>query len=153
MRQIEGKVIEISQLQEIFQEKIIEQSAQIEGINETAVGTVENVKEGNEQIREAIKNSATFRVWILFFLVMCTLSLLFLDWYNSWWIGFRYGNLKLFHVSFLVLEWLNFANGVNTIERRHIEAADEKCYVDIVHGEIGTGLHINDELNWIKLIV
>lgn len=31
---------------------------------------------------QAIKNNASFRVWILFFLVMCSLSLLFLDWYS-----------------------------------------------------------------------
>ncbi|XP_057305883.1 syntaxin-18-like isoform X2 [Hydractinia symbiolongicarpus] len=82
IKNIEGKVIEIGQLQEIFQEKVLAQSTQIENLHETAVSTTENVKEGNEQIREAIKNSATFRVWILFFLVMCTFSLLFLDWYN-----------------------------------------------------------------------
>lgn len=33
--------------------------------------------------RKAIKNNAGFRVWILFFLVMCSFSLLFLDWYDS----------------------------------------------------------------------
>lgn len=32
---------------------------------------------------QAIKNNAGFRVWILFFLVMCSFSLLFLDWYGS----------------------------------------------------------------------
>lgn len=82
VRQIEGRVVEISQLQEIFSEKVLHQSSQIDRIYETAVGTTENVKGGNEQIREAIKNNASFRVWILFFLVMCSLSLLFLDWYN-----------------------------------------------------------------------
>ncbi|XP_020607041.1 syntaxin-18-like [Orbicella faveolata] len=82
VRQIEGRVVEISQLQEIFSEKVLHQSTQIDRIYETAVGTTENVKGGNEQIREAIKNNASFRVWILFFLVMCSLSLLFLDWYN-----------------------------------------------------------------------
>lgn len=82
IQNIEGKVMEIGQLQEIFHEKVLSQSDQIEGIHTTAVTTTENVNEGNEQIREAIKNSATFRVWILFFLVMCTFSLLFLDWYN-----------------------------------------------------------------------
>lgn len=82
VRQIEGRVVEISQLQEIFSEKVLHQSDQIDRIYETAVGTTENVKGGNEQIREAIKNNASFRVWILFFLVMCSLSLLFLDWYS-----------------------------------------------------------------------
>ncbi|KAJ7376215.1 Syntaxin-18 [Desmophyllum pertusum] len=82
VRQIEGRVVEISQLQEVFSEKVLHQSTQIDRIYETSVGTTENVKGGNEQIREAIKNNASFRVWILFFLVMCSLSLLFLDWYN-----------------------------------------------------------------------
>ncbi|ETE59552.1 Syntaxin-18 [Ophiophagus hannah] len=74
VRQIEGKVVEISRLQEIFTEKVLQQ---------IVVGATENIKEGNEDIREAIKNNAGFRVWILFFLVMCSFSLLFLDWYGS----------------------------------------------------------------------
>ena len=32
---------------------------------------------------QAMKNSAGFRVYILFFLLLLTLSLLFLDWYNG----------------------------------------------------------------------
>ncbi|KAK2499468.1 hypothetical protein MC885_001046, partial [Smutsia gigantea] len=76
--------------------------------DELVVGATENIKEGNEDIREsstqgklrmerhshdrcggvqalcdAIKNNAGFRVWVLFFLVMCSFSLLFLDWYDS----------------------------------------------------------------------
>nr|KAG5709351.1 hypothetical protein BaRGS_029200 [Batillaria attramentaria] len=56
VRQIEGKVVEIAKLQEIFTEKVLEQ---------------------------AIKKKAEFRVWVLFFLVVCSFSLLFLDWYNG----------------------------------------------------------------------
>lgn len=81
--QIEGKVLEIAKLQEIFAEKVLEQETDIESIEHTTVGTTENITKGNEEIREAIKNSAGFRVWILFFLITCTLSLLFLDWYNA----------------------------------------------------------------------
>ncbi|KAJ3602552.1 hypothetical protein NHX12_030304 [Muraenolepis orangiensis] len=83
VRQIEGKVVEISRLQEIFAEKVLQQETEIDNIHQLVVGTTENVKEGNEDIREAIKNNAGFRVWILFFLVMCSFSLLFLDWYDS----------------------------------------------------------------------
>uniref|UniRef100_A0A4W3JB47 Syntaxin-18 n=1 Tax=Callorhinchus milii TaxID=7868 RepID=A0A4W3JB47_CALMI len=83
VRQIEGKVVEISRLQEIFTEKVLQQEKDIDNIHQLVVGTTENVKEGNEDIREAIKNNAGFRVWILFFLVMCSFSLLFLDWYDS----------------------------------------------------------------------
>ncbi|KAF7668590.1 hypothetical protein LDENG_00002050 [Lucifuga dentata] len=83
VRQIEGKVVEISRLQEIFAEKVLQQETEIDSIHQLVVGATENVKEGNEDIREAIKNNAGFRVWILFFLVMCSFSLLFLDWYDS----------------------------------------------------------------------
>ncbi|XP_069868915.1 syntaxin-18 [Dipodomys merriami] len=83
VRQIEGKVVEISRLQEIFTEKVLQQEAEIDSIHQLVVGATENIKEGNEDIREAIKNNAGFRVWILFFLVMCSFSLLFLDWYDS----------------------------------------------------------------------
>ncbi|XP_016312039.1 syntaxin-18 [Sinocyclocheilus anshuiensis] len=83
VRQIEGKVVEISRLQEIFSEKVLHQETEIDSIHQLVVGATENVKEGNEDIREAIKNNAGFRVWILFFLVMCSFSLLFLDWYDG----------------------------------------------------------------------
>ncbi|XP_063315937.1 syntaxin-18 [Pelobates fuscus] len=83
VRQIEGKVVEISRLQEIFTEKVLQQETEIDSIHQLVVGATEDIKEGNEDIREAIKNNAGFRVWILFFLVMCSFSLLFLDWYDS----------------------------------------------------------------------
>ncbi|ESO95012.1 hypothetical protein LOTGIDRAFT_117319 [Lottia gigantea] len=83
VKQIEGKVIEIAKLQEIFAEKVLEQEHEIDHIASTTVGTTENIIDANEEIREAIKKKAEFRVWILFFLVMCALSLLFLDWYNG----------------------------------------------------------------------
>ncbi|XP_042594630.1 syntaxin-18 isoform X2 [Cyprinus carpio] len=83
VRHIEGKVVEISRLQEIFSEKVLQQETEIDSIHQLVVGATENVKEGNEDIREAIKNNAGFRVWILFFLVMCSFSLLFLDWYDG----------------------------------------------------------------------
>ncbi|XP_065130556.2 syntaxin-18 [Paramisgurnus dabryanus] len=82
VRHIEGKVVEISRLQEIFAEKVLHQETEIDNIHQLVVGATENVKEGNEDIREAMKNNAGFRVWIIFFLVMCSFSLLFLDWYG-----------------------------------------------------------------------
>ncbi|CAH1797127.1 unnamed protein product [Owenia fusiformis] len=83
VRQIEGKVVEISRLQEIFTEKVLEQEKDIDRIADTVVSSTENIKDANEEIREAMKNNAGFRVWILFFLVVLTFSLLFLDWYNN----------------------------------------------------------------------
>uniref|UniRef100_A0A8C4PX34 Syntaxin-18 n=1 Tax=Eptatretus burgeri TaxID=7764 RepID=A0A8C4PX34_EPTBU len=52
VRQIEGKVVEISKLQEIFTEKVLEQEKTIEGVHGLVVGSTENIKEGNEEIRE-----------------------------------------------------------------------------------------------------
>ncbi|RXN22221.1 syntaxin-18 [Labeo rohita] len=50
--QIEGKVVEISRLQEIFAEKVLQQETEIDNIHQLVVGATENVKEGNEDIRE-----------------------------------------------------------------------------------------------------
>ncbi|KAL5267142.1 hypothetical protein ACHWQZ_G004244 [Mnemiopsis leidyi] len=82
VQNIEGTVMEISRLQEIFTEKVLTQSEQIFELHRTAVETTENTRSGNEELREAIKNSAGFRVWLLFFFVMASCCLLFLDWYN-----------------------------------------------------------------------
>ncbi|KAL5483994.1 hypothetical protein EMCRGX_G020420 [Ephydatia muelleri] len=82
VRQIEGKVIEISRLQEIFTEKVLEQASELDKIEVSAVQSGVNVKDGNEQVRSAIKNKASIRLWILFVLVMCSFSLLFLEWYS-----------------------------------------------------------------------
>lgn len=83
VKKVEGQVIEIARLQEIFSEKILQQEGDINRIGENLMGTTDNLQMANEQIREAIKNNAGFRVWILFFLVVLTFSLLFLDWYND----------------------------------------------------------------------
>ncbi|XP_053407304.1 syntaxin-18-like [Mercenaria mercenaria] len=80
---IQGKVVEIASLQEVFTDKVLQQEEEIVKIADTAVFTTENVKGGNEEIREAMKKNAGFRVWILFFLLVLTFSLLFLDWYSG----------------------------------------------------------------------
>ncbi|XP_039249102.2 syntaxin-18-like [Styela clava] len=82
VRAIEGKVVEITRLQEIFSEQVLQQEGDIEIISEKVIESTENIKGGNEELREAIKNNAGFRVWILIFLLMCSFSLLFLEWYS-----------------------------------------------------------------------
>lgn len=83
VREIEGKVVEIGRLQEILSEKVLQQDHDINRISDTVMGTTENIKEGNEELREAMKKNAGFRVWILFFLIVLSFSLLFLDWYSA----------------------------------------------------------------------
>lgn len=36
------------------------------------------------KVREAMRKDAGFRVWILFFLIVLSCTILFLDWYNAW---------------------------------------------------------------------
>lgn len=83
VRQIESKVVKIAELQEIFTEKVLQQDKDIDNIATTVVGTTENVKDANDQIRQAIQRNAGLRVWVLFFLLVMSFSLLFLDWYND----------------------------------------------------------------------
>lgn len=83
VKQIEGKVVKIAELQKIFTEKVLHQEKDIDRIATTVIGTTENVKDANEQIRQAIQRNAGLRVWILFFLAVMSFALLFLDWYND----------------------------------------------------------------------
>ncbi|XP_069700576.1 syntaxin-18 [Periplaneta americana] len=83
VKQIESKVVRIAELQEIFTEKVLQQEKDVDRIASTVIGTTENVKDANEQIRQAIQRNAGLRVWILFFLLVMSFALLFLDWYND----------------------------------------------------------------------
>merc|ERR1719412_2183770 len=80
---IETKVVRIAELQDVFTKKVLTQKDDIDLIAATAVGATENIRDGNEELRKAIQNQASIRVYILFFLLMMSFSLLFLDWYND----------------------------------------------------------------------
>lgn len=83
VQQVETKVLRIAELQEVFTEKVLEQKGSIELVADNAVAATENVKDGNEELRKAIQNQASVRVYVLFFLIVMSFSLLFLDWYNE----------------------------------------------------------------------
>lgn len=59
------------------------QKYDIERIGNVVVGATENIKDANEQIKQAIQRNAGLRVWVLFFLIIMSFALLFLDWYND----------------------------------------------------------------------
>lgn len=82
VKSIEGKVVEIARLQNMFNEQVYQQEENIELVADTIVESSENINRGNESLREAMRNNTSRRVWILFFLVMCSFSLLFLEWYS-----------------------------------------------------------------------
>ena len=77
-----GKVMEIAKLQEVFMENVLKQENEIDRLNSTVIASTESVREGNDQLREAIKKGAGFRVWVLFFIITLAFTVLFLDWYN-----------------------------------------------------------------------
>ncbi|XP_068156303.1 syntaxin-18 [Drosophila tropicalis] len=81
VEQIGKNVVDIAQLQDIFTEKVALQQHNIERIVSAVVGSTENVKDANEQIRQATQRNAGLRAWSLFFLLVMSFSLLFLDWY------------------------------------------------------------------------
>ncbi|KAJ8876591.1 hypothetical protein PR048_021036 [Dryococelus australis] len=83
VKQIESKVVRIAELQEIFTEKVLEQEVDVDRISMTVIGSTENVKDANEQLRQAIQRNAGLRAWVLFFLLVMSFTLLFLDWYND----------------------------------------------------------------------
>ena len=65
----------------IFFFQVSLQQHNIERIANAVVGATENVKDANEQIKQAIQRNAGLRVWSLFFLLVMSFALLFLDWY------------------------------------------------------------------------
>lgn len=65
----------------LFQVNI--QKTDIERIATTVIGATENVKDGNEQVKQSIQRNAGLRVYVLFFLIVMSFTLLFLDWYND----------------------------------------------------------------------
>ncbi|XP_058066722.1 syntaxin-18 [Anopheles bellator] len=83
VEQIQRNVCDIAHLQDIFSEKISLQKTDVDRISTTVVGTTENMKDANEQIGQAIRRNAGLRVWVLFFLIVMSFTLLFLDWYND----------------------------------------------------------------------
>merc|ERR1712179_284965 len=73
----------VEQLQSIFTEKVLEQAEDIERVHVDTVASTENINMGNQEIRKAIQNKASYRVYILFIILVFSFSLLFLDWYND----------------------------------------------------------------------
>ncbi len=79
---ISTQVVEIAQLQNELFDNIFTQSDLIQGIDASAVASNDDLAAAIIHIRDAIRNSAQMRRWVIFFLLVMIFSLLFLDWYN-----------------------------------------------------------------------
>eukprot|EP00164_Ancoracysta_twista_P012504 GFYU01019645.1.p1 GENE.GFYU01019645.1~~GFYU01019645.1.p1 ORF type:complete len:295 (+),score=45.24 GFYU01019645.1:131-1015(+) len=82
VRQVEGRMVEISQLSHIFATKVLEQSQEIENIYNLAVQSTQNIEAGNKELDKAAKSGVGFRFMILFFLLFMSFALLVLDAYS-----------------------------------------------------------------------
>ena len=83
VNQISGRVVKIAELQQVLTEKVLDQEKDIERIATTTVSATENIREGNEQLRQALQSNSGFRIAIIFFILVLFFSILFLDWYND----------------------------------------------------------------------
>lgn len=79
---ISTQVVEIAQLQNELFDNIFAQSDLIQEIDASAVSSNDDLAAAIIHIRDAIRNTAQMRRWVIFFLLVMIFSLLFLDWYN-----------------------------------------------------------------------
>lgn len=82
VRRVQASVVRVAQLQEVFTEKVLEQDREIDRVADLLVSSTENISAGNEQLRGAIRNNASTRVCVLFFILVISFSILFLNWFH-----------------------------------------------------------------------
>ncbi|CAH8852797.1 unnamed protein product [Trichobilharzia szidati] len=81
IHQVAKKISEIGYLNQTLTEHLSEQLEKIEQIGSSSVTATEYIRQGNELLLEAINTKATVQFWMLFILIVLTLSLHFLDWF------------------------------------------------------------------------
>eukprot|EP00002_Diphylleia_rotans_P020461 TRINITY_DN3970_c0_g1_i1.p1 TRINITY_DN3970_c0_g1~~TRINITY_DN3970_c0_g1_i1.p1 ORF type:complete len:294 (+),score=73.78 TRINITY_DN3970_c0_g1_i1:63-944(+) len=82
VRDIERKVMEISSLNQLFSTKVLEQAETIQAIHTQSVDTNENIRLGNKKLEQASKRTFNSREFIVFYLIVLSFALLFLDYYG-----------------------------------------------------------------------
>ncbi|KAF8983142.1 Syntaxin-18 [Entomortierella lignicola] len=82
VRQLESSMMELSSLHSTIQEHLEAQTLQTNRLHEEALTAIGHIDAGNDQLIKAAKHNKTTRKWILFFLIMASGVLLFLDWYD-----------------------------------------------------------------------
>lgn len=76
-------MLKVAELQQQLTENLYDQSHTVEKTLSAFVGTTENIKEGNDQLRQAIQGSATLRLFVILILLVLSFTILFLDWFND----------------------------------------------------------------------
>ena len=83
LARVERDVLALSRVQAFFAEEVLRQSALSQRALENVTLGELNITEANRSVRSAIATAAALRFWLLFVLLVCSFSLLFLDWYNE----------------------------------------------------------------------
>ena len=79
MKVAESKASEVAQLLSLFHSKVLQQSEQIDRIEDQTITSTAYVERGVEQLRKAASKGASFRLMVLFMILTLSFSLLFLD--------------------------------------------------------------------------
>ncbi|CAO3574354.1 unnamed protein product [Mortierella alpina] len=82
VRQLESSMLELSSLHSTIQEHLEVQTLQTLRLREEALTAIGHIDAGNDQLIKAGKRNSSTRKWILFFLILASFVLLFLDWYD-----------------------------------------------------------------------
>ena len=79
MKVAESKASEVAQLLSLFHSKVLQQSEQIDRIEDATITSTAFVERGVDQLRKAASKGASFRLMVLFMILTLSFSLLFLD--------------------------------------------------------------------------
>eukprot|EP00911_Craspedida_sp_UC1_P001686 UC1_evm1s1280 len=79
----ESMVVTLSKLQNVLTTNLVKQAEDIDTIYDNTVDAADNVDRGNKELSTARKHGNDFRWAVVFFFLMLSFSLLFLDWYSS----------------------------------------------------------------------
>ncbi|GAO50622.1 hypothetical protein SAICODRAFT_66730 [Saitoella complicata NRRL Y-17804] len=82
VRGLEKALMEISSLQNVLVQHLVQQTELTDQLYDEAVTTAEEVQRGNTQLKKARERNSSTTKFILVFLIMASLILLFLDWYS-----------------------------------------------------------------------
>ncbi|RZC92189.1 hypothetical protein C5167_000041 [Papaver somniferum] len=83
VQETETKMVEMSALNHLMSTHVLQQAQQIEFLYEQAIEATNNVEMGNKELTQAIDRNSSSRTFIVFFIVVLTFSVLFLDWYDG----------------------------------------------------------------------
>jgi len=78
------KMAEISELASLFSAKMVEQKEMAENVYDLTLESSENMKAGNENMEKASASGVDFRILMIAFLLISSICILFLDWYDGY---------------------------------------------------------------------